>query len=438
MCFSQIALYRACEGCKRGIIHVLEMYARPARHTVKGAYVRSIIPVHSKNLRLLIRTPMNVLDYLHVIFFGIVEGITEWLPVSSTGHMMLFNSLWSLNVSPEFYDTFLVVIQLGAILAVIAAFFRRLNPFSFRKSSAEKRATWRLWLLIVVGSIPAAIVGIALDKWIEAHIMNDASLSYKVVAGALIVYGFIFIIMELILRRRIANSSVLRGKHARLSSSQARMGNGTAAATSAASVGGEVAGGLREPGGVAENVSAAAENAVPGAGKATGTANGPVMGKATSAPVRTFSFEKQTPRSVHDSSELVASVTSFSQLSLPRAFAVGVFQCLAIIPGTSRSGAIIIGSILLGTSRTIATEFAFFLAIPIMFGWGLIKFIRHGLAFTSYEWSVLGIGVLVAFLVSLLAIKFLVGFIKRHDFTAFGVYRILIGVVALAYFMLHV
>lgn len=353
---------------------------------------------------------MNVLDYLHVIFFGIVEGITEWLPVSSTGHMMLFNSLWPLNVSPEFYDTFLVVIQLGAILAVIAAFFKRLNPFSFRKSSAEKRATWRLWLLIVVGSIPAAIVGIALDKWIEAHIMNDASLTYKVVAGALIVYGFIFIIMELILKRRIANCAVVRGKHARLSSSQARMGNATTAPASALSADGEVG----------------------GVGKAAGTANG------TAAPVRTFSFEKQTPRSVHDSSELVASVTSFSQLSLPRAFAVGVFQCLAIIPGTSRSGAIIIGSILLGTSRTIATEFAFFLAIPIMFGWGLIKFIRHGLAFTAYEWSVLGIGVLVAFLVSLLAIKFLVGFIKRHDFTAFGVYRILIGVVALAYFMLHV
>ena len=353
---------------------------------------------------------MNILDYLHVIFFGIVEGITEWLPVSSTGHMMLFNSLWPLNVSPEFYDTFLVVIQLGAILAVIAAFFKRLNPFSFRKSSAEKRATWRLWLLIVVGSIPAAIVGITLDKWIEAHIMNDASLSYKVVAGALIVYGFIFIIMELILKRRIANCAVVRGKHARLSSSQARMGNGSAAPASAPSADGEVG----------------------GVGKAASTANG------TAAPARTFSFEKQTARSAHDSSELVASVTSFSQLSLARAFAVGVFQCLAIIPGTSRSGAIIIGSILLGTSRTIATEFAFFLAIPIMFGWGLIKFIRHGLAFTAYEWSVLGIGVLVAFLVSLLAIKFLVGFIKRHDFTAFGVYRILIGVVAFAYFMLHV
>ena len=361
---------------------------------------------------------MNVLDYLHVIFFGIVEGITEWLPVSSTGHMMLFNSLWPLNVSPEFYDTFLVVIQLGAILAVIAAFFRRLNPFSFKKSSAEKRATWRLWLLIVVGSIPAAIVGIALDKWIEAHIMNDASLSYKVVAGALIVYGIIFIIMELILKRRIANSAVVRGKHARLSSSRACTGNASTAPASAPSADGEVGG--------------VAENDVTRSGKAAGTANG------TAASVRTFSFDKQTPRSVHDSSELVASVTSFSQLSLVRAFAVGVFQCLAIIPGTSRSGAIIIGSILLGTSRTIATEFAFFLAIPIMFGWGLIKFIRHGLAFTTYEWSVLGIGVLVAFLVSLLAIKFLVGFIKRHDFTAFGVYRILIGVVALAYFMLHV
>lgn len=417
MCFSKIALCCACDGCKRGIIHVLEMYAR-ACHTVKDASCGSIIPVHSKGLRLPIRIPMNVLDYLHVIFFGIVEGITEWLPVSSTGHMMLFNSLWPLNVSPEFYDTFLVVIQLGAILAVIAAFFKRLNPFSFKKSSAEKRATWRLWLLIIVGSIPAAIVGIALDKWIEAHIMNDASLSYKVVAGALIVYGFIFIIMELILKRRIANSAVVRGKHARLSSSRACTGNASTAPASAPSADGE-------GGGVAENDATRS-------GKAAGTANG------TAAPVRTFSFDKQTPRSVHDSSELVASVTSFSQLSLARAFAVGVFQCLAIIPGTSRSGAIIIGSILLGTSRTIATEFAFFLAIPIMFGWGLIKFIRHGLAFTTYEWSVLGTGVLVAFLVSLLAIKFLVGFIKRHDFTAFGVYRILIGVLALAYFMLHV
>lgn len=366
---------------------------------------------------------MNVFDYLHVIFFGIVEGITEWLPVSSTGHMMLFNSLWPLDVSPEFYDTFLVVIQLGAILAVIAAFFRRLNPFSFRKSSAEKRATWRLWLLIVVGSIPAAIVGIALDKWIEAHIMNDASLSYKVVAGALIVYGFIFIIMELILKRRIANSSVSRGKHARLSSSQARMGNATTSAPSGHSAGGE--------GGSVAEIDASRSGEAAAVGKAV------AVGTASVAPVRTFSFDKQTPRSAHDSSELVASVTSFSQLSLARAFAVGVFQCLAIIPGTSRSGAIIIGSILLGTSRTIATEFAFFLAIPIMFGWGLIKFIRHGLAFTAYEWSVLGIGVLVAFLVSLLAIKFLVGFIKRHDFTAFGVYRILIGVLALAYFMVH-
>lgn len=407
---------------------------------------------------------MNVLDYLHVIFFGIVEGITEWLPVSSTGHMMLFNSLWPLNVSPEFYDTFLVVIQLGAILAVIAAFFRRLNPFSFRKSSAEKRATWRLWLLIVVGSIPAAIVGIALDKWIEAHIMNDATLSYKVVAGALIVYGFIFIIMELILKRRIANSSVLRGKHARLSSAQTRMVNRTAAAANGAVVaangtnaGEEVAGGVdREaahgidisdtvrgvgPVGkaiVACEVDSDTETIAAAVGKASGLRKAASTPNGTAAPVRSFSFEKQTPRSAHDSSELVASVTSFSQLSLPRAFAVGVFQCLAIIPGTSRSGAIIIGSILLGTSRTIATEFAFFLAIPIMFGWGLIKFIRHGLAFTAYEWSVLGIGVLVAFLVSLLAIKFLVGFIKRHDFTAFGVYRILIGMVALAYFMLHV
>ena len=315
---------------------------------------------------------MDVFEALKALVFGIVEGITEWLPVSSTGHMMLLNTLLPLNVSSSFYDTFLVVIQLGAIMAVILLFFHKLNPFSPRKTKEQKRTTWGIWLKVVVGSIPAAIVGLALDDWMEEHIMNDPNMSYIVVSVALIAYGIIFIILEARNRRLIRDAQAPRGRHARTN--------------------------------------------------------------AATRPVKTVDIGGYDEDEALDPSNAIAKVRNFDELSYGKALAIGVFQSLAIIPGTSRSGSIIIGSLLLGTSRTVATEFAFFLAIPIMFGWSLIKFLRHGFAYSANEWMILGIGVVTAFAVSIVAIKFLISFIKRNDFTAFGVYRIIIGLVMLGYF----
>lgn len=315
---------------------------------------------------------MILFEALKAVLFGIVEGITEWLPISSTGHMMLLDEFVKLNVSEEFYSTFLVVIQLGAIMAVIILFFNKLNPFSRRKTPEQKRTTWNIWAKVVVGSIPAAIVGLALDDWVESNIMTNEDIAAIVVATALIVYGVIFIVMELRNRRRIAEASAPLGKHAR----------GGAAA---------------------------------GAGA-----------------YRSVDPDADTE---YDASSVISKVNTFDELSYGKAFAIGVFQSLAVIPGTSRSGSIIIGSMLLGTSRTIATEFAFFLAIPIMFGWSLLKFFRHGFAYTGVEWMIFAIGLVVAFLVSVLAIKFLVGYVKKHDFTAFGVYRIIVGAVVLFYFL---
>ena len=313
----------------------------------------------------------TIFEALKAFLFGIVEGITEWLPISSTGHMMLLNQFLPLNVSAEFYDTFLVVIQLGAIMAVLLLYFHKLNPFSSRKTPAQKKETWGIWAKVVVGSIPAAIVGFALDDWIEEHVMNS-SLAYVVVAVALVAYGVVFIVMEARNRRLVADAAeqegrAKRGKHAR-----------KIVDTSA----------LASP----------AEDA--------------------------------------DPSESIAKVTCFEEMSYGRAFLIGIFESLAVIPGTSRSGSTIIGSMLLGCSRTVAAEFAFFLAIPIMAGWSLVKFIKHGFAYSGLEWMVLGIGLVVAFVVSVVAIKFLMGYIKKNDFTAFGVYRIVLGVVVLAYFFL--
>ena len=315
---------------------------------------------------------MILFEALKAVLFGIVEGITEWLPISSTGHMMLLDEFVKLNVSEEFYSTFLVVIQLGAIMAVIILFFNKLNPFSRRKTPEQKRTTWNIWAKVVVGSIPAAIVGLALDDWVESNIMTNEDIAAIVVATALIVYGVIFIVMELRNRRRIAEASAPLGKHAR--------GGGAAGAGAYRSV---------DPDADTE----------------------------------------------YDASSVISKVNTFDELSYGKAFAIGVFQSLAVIPGTSRSGSIIIGSMLLGTSRTIATEFAFFLAIPIMFGWSLLKFFRHGFAYTGVEWMIFAIGLVVAFLVSVLAIKFLVGYVKKHDFTAFGVYRIIVGAAVLFYFL---
>lgn len=316
---------------------------------------------------------MDIIEALKAVLFGIVEGITEWLPISSTGHMMLLEAFVPLNVSPEFYSTFLVVIQLGAILAVLVLFFHKLNPFSSRKTEKQKRVTWGIWAKVVVGSIPAAIVGLLLDEWVETNIMTNEDVSAIVVAAALVVYGVIFILIEVRNRRRLAEAAaaVSRGKHARTSKE------------------------------VYESVDPDADTE-------------------------------------YDASSAISTVNTFEQMSYGKAFIIGIFQSLAVIPGTSRSGSIIIGSMLVGTSRTVATEFAFFLAIPIMFGWSLLKFFRHGFAYTATEWMVFVIGLVVAFVVSIVAIKFLVGYVKKHDFTAFGIYRIIVGAVVLVYFLLIV
>lgn len=317
---------------------------------------------------------MVLFEALKAFLFGVVEGITEWLPISSTGHMMLLDEFVKLDVSESFYSTFLVVIQLGAILAVILLFFHKLNPFSPRKSAEQKRTTWNIWAKVAVGSVPAAIVGLLLDDWIEANVMTNQDVAAIVVASALIVYGVVFIAIELRNRRLIAEAaSVPRGKHAR----------------------------------VAEGAPA----------------------------VRAVSVDPDA-QAEYDASSAIAKVNTFDELSYGKAFVIGIFQSLAIIPGTSRSGSIIIGSMLVGASRTIATEFAFFLAIPIMLGWSVLKFIKHGFAYTGLEWMIFGIGLVTAFVVSVIAIKFLVGYVKKHDFTAFGIYRIVLGAVVLGYFLL--
>ena len=315
---------------------------------------------------------MDIIEALKAVLFGIVEGITEWLPISSTGHMMLLEAFLPLNVSPEFYSTFLVVIQLGAIMAVIVLFFNKLNPFSRRKTERQKRQTWGIWAKVVVGTIPAAVVGLLLDSWVEENVMTNEDVSAIVVASALVIYGIIFILIEIRNRRRLAEA-VPRGKHARVG----------------------------QPVGVYESVDPDADTE-------------------------------------YDASSAIATVNTFEQMSYAKAFIIGIFQSLAIVPGTSRSGSIIIGSMLVGTSRTVATEFAFFLAIPIMFGWSLLKFIKHGFGYTPTEWMIFVIGLVVAFVVSIAAIKFLVGFVKKHDFTAFGIYRIIIGAVVLVYFLIIV
>ena len=271
------------------------------------------------------------LDLLRSVIYGVIEGITEWLPISSTGHMILAEQVLKFSFSAEFMEMFRVVIQLGAILAVVVMYFKKLWPFCVdngRDSGLAKHVRWpvmRLWFKIIVACLPAAVLGLALDDWIDAHFYNSV-----VVAVMLIVYGIAFILIE------------------------------------------------------------------------------------------------RRPR--------VPTTTKLSRITYRQALIVGAWQVLALIPGTSRSGSIIIGSMLLGCSRTIATEFAFFLAIPIMAGWSLIKFIKHGFAYTGLEWAVLGVGLVVAFLVSVLAIKFLVGYVKKNDFTAFGVYRIIVAVVVLVIF----
>lgn len=328
-----------------------------------------------------------ILEALKSLLIGIVEGITEWLPISSTGHMILVDEFVKLQVSEQFLALFLVVIQIGAILAVIILYFHKLNPFSPRKTPAERKSTWRLWGMVVIGCIPAAVVGFALDDWVNAHFYNKV-----VVAAMLIVYGVVFIVLERRNRRRLQETKAAlalaggarpRGRHARVD---------------------------------APSGAHAASAALAGASK------------------RAFSGEDELDRLAE---EELFKITSVDDIDWKAALKIGLFQVLAIIPGTSRSGATIIGGMLTGCSRTAAAEFTFFLAIPVMLGWGAVKAVKFaaaGLAMTATELVVLAVGVVSAFVVSVVAIKFLMGYIKKNDFAAFGWYRIVVGALVLAYF----
>lgn len=297
---------------------------------------------------------VDVIELLKAALFGLVEGVTEWLPVSSTGHMLLLDQFVRLDVSKDFWDMFLVVIQLGAILAVCVLFFHQLNPFSPKKSPEQRRGTWRLWGQVVVACIPAAAIGIPLDDWMEEHLGSPF-----VIAAALIVYGIAFIVIE--------------------------------------------------------NMRA---NAVSGAHFAKSKRVG-----------------KLSIRADKD-----ARVQEVWDLDWPTALGIGAFQVLSIVPGTSRSGSTIIGGLLLGCSRAVAAEFTFYLAIPVMVGASglrLVKFFLKGNMFTGSELAILGVGCAVAFVVSMLSIRFLMGFVKKHDFKPFGWYRIALGIVVIAYFLTH-
>ncbi len=272
-----------------------------------------------------------ILELLKAVLFGIVEGITEWLPISSTGHMILLDQLVKLKVSEEFYEMFQVVIQLGAILAVVLLFFHKLNPFSPKKSPKARNQTWQLWFKVVAAVIPSAVLGLLLDDWMEAHLYN-----YVVVAIALIVYGVAFLYLE--------------------------QGNGRIA-----------------------------------------------------------------PR-----------IKSVHAIDYKTALLIGAFQCLSLIPGTSRSGSTILGAILLGVGRSAGAEFSFFLAIPTMVGASglkLVKFLASGVSVTGVEIGVLVVGCLVSFLVSFLVIKALMDYVRSHSFRVFGIYRIALGIVVLIYFL---
>jgi len=292
-----------------------------------------------------------MIELLKAILFGIVEGITEWLPVSSTGHLILLNEFVTLKMSEEFNSMFDVVIQLGAILAVIVLFFHKLNPFAPSKSGDEKKQTWNLWFKVVAAIIPSGVVGVLLDDWMDAHLHNGI-----VVSIALIVYGIAFILVE---RRNTF------GKYQKI------------------------------------------------AGK-----DGP-----------TVAFRKrETIDDVHN-------------IGYKTALAIGLFQCLSLIPGTSRSGSTILGALLIGVSRSAGAEFSFFMAIPTMLGASAIKglkFVLSGVSATGTEIGVLIVGCVVSFVVSLLVIKGLMEYVRKHSFSAFGVYRIVLGIVVLAYFALFV
>lgn len=309
---------------------------------------------------------MDYIELLKSAFMGLVEGITEWLPISSTGHMILVDEFVKMDVSEEFWNMFLVVIQLGAILAVCVLFFHELNPFSPSKSGEERKGTWALWGKIVLGCIPAAAIGLPLNDWMEEHFYNA-----PVVAIALIVYGVLFIVIE--------NWRASKRNQAKF---ERRLADGRAYG---------------------------AHFAQPAAAQQADT-DGTDFGR----------------------------ITTLDDLSWKTALGIGCFQVLSLVPGTSRSGSTIIGGLLLGCTRSVASKFTFFLAIPVMFGASALKLVKYfvkGGTFGGEELAILGVGCAVAFVVSLIAIKWLMGFVRKHDFKGFGVYRIILGIVVLAYFL---
>ena len=274
----------------------------------------------------------TIFEILKAILFGIVEGITEWLPVSSTGHMILLDEFVQLRVSEAFYEMFQVVIQLGAILAVILLFFHKLNPFSPKKDETQRKNTWQLWFKVVVAVLPSAVIGLLLDDWMDEHLYK-----YWVVAIALIVYGVAFIFMEKLNKTR------------------------------------------------------------------------------------------------------TMKVQDVYDIDYKTAILIGCFQCLSLIPGTSRSGSTILGAIILGVSRPAGAEFSFFLAIPTMLGASalkLLKFLLEGAGATGLEIGVLLVGCIVSFVVSFLVIKALMEYVRKHSFASFGVYRIILGAAVLLYFLI--
>jgi len=271
---------------------------------------------------------ISFLEMMKAVFFGIIEGITEWLPISSTGHMILFQEFVKMDVRPEFWDMFLVVIQFGAIIAVVVLFWNRLWPFASKKNHWIKKEVFSMWFKVVVACIPAAVIGLLFDEKLEELFYN-----YQTVSIALITFGIVFIIVE----------TLHKGKDSK--------------------------------------------------------------------------------------------IHSIAELSYLTVIYIGLFQVLAaIFPGTSRSGATIIGALILGVSRTVAAEFTFFMAVPVMAGASLLKIMQFGFSFTIEELLILGTGMLVAFMVSIVAIKFLMGYIKKHDFKIFGWYRIVLGILVLLYF----
>ena len=275
------------------------------------------------------QTAQYIIELLKAVFLGIVEGITEWLPISSTGHLILVNEFLNLRQSKDFIDMFNIVIQLGAILAVMVIYFKRLNPFQPGKTAREVQLTWQLWLKVVIACIPSAFFGLLLDDWMEAHLSN-----FFLVAIMLVVYGIAFIWIEDRNRR------------------------------------------------------------------------------------------------------VDPKVTDLARMSYKTAFYIGLFQVLSIIPGTSRSGATILGGIIVGTSRSVAADFTFFLGIPTMFGYSGLKAVKYfidGNTLTGGQAAILLVASVTAFLVSLFVIRFLMNYIKKHDFTVFGKYRIVLGIIVLFY-----